>query len=136
MIYAFVNDNTVKKVEEATEEQVLDQAPHYQQIIPTEGLPRMPLVGWIYVAGKLQPDIKDVTPRQIRQALLLSGVSLGMIDAALNSLPEPTRSFAVVEWEYSTLVKRNRPLVSNVGLMLGWNDDQLDDLWRLAGTFE
>lgn len=132
MIYAFVNDNEVKKVEEATEEQVLDQAPHYQQIIPTDGLPRTPKVGWVYVSGKLQPNIKDATPRQIRQALILSGVDMTMVEDALNSLPEPTRSLALTEWEYSISFERNRPLVKSVGVMLGWTEDQLDDLWLLA----
>jgi hypothetical protein len=78
--------------------------------------------------------VADVTPRQIRQALILSGVSLADITAALATLPEPTKSLAITEWEYSIAFQRSRPLVASVGSMLGWTSQQLDDLWRFAAT--
>lgn len=78
--------------------------------------------------------IKDVSPRQIRTALILSGVTLESITAALDSLSEPTKSIAKIEWEFSVAFQRNRPLVTEVGTMLGWTSDQLDALWRLAAT--
>lgn len=78
--------------------------------------------------------IPPVTPRQIRQALILSGVSLSSIDAALGSLAEPTRSLALAEWDYSVSFHRDRPLVASVAEMLGWTSQQLDDLWLFAGT--
>jgi hypothetical protein len=78
--------------------------------------------------------IPDVSPRQIRQALLISGASLSQIDTALNSLPEPTKSMALVEWEYSVTFQRNRPLVNAVGQLLGWTSTQLDNLWKFAAT--
>lgn len=76
--------------------------------------------------------LPDVTPRQIRQALILSGISLDSIETTLDNLPEPTRSMAKIEWEYSTAFQRNRPLVIQVGTLLGWTSEQLDDLWTLA----
>jgi len=79
-------------------------------------------------------EIPDVTPRQIRQALLLSGISMSQIEDALASLPDPQKSFAQIEWEFSVAFKRNRPLVAAVGSILGWTSDQLDALWRLAGS--
>lgn len=78
--------------------------------------------------------IPDVTPRQMRQALILSGVVLSDIDNAISNLSEPMKSLALVEWEYSILFERHRPLVSQVAAILGWNDSQLDALWRLAAT--
>jgi hypothetical protein len=94
------------------------------------------------VAAKLAPYakapapevIEDVTPRQIRQALILSGYSLAMIDSAISQLPEPTQSLARVEWEYSTMVQRNRPLVSQMAALLGVSSAQLDALFKLAKT--
>jgi len=80
------------------------------------------------------PTIPDVTPRQIRQALVVSGISLTDIDTALNSLPEPVKSMAKIEWEYSVAFQRNRQLVSQVGQMLGWTSQQLDGLWQLAAS--
>lgn len=78
------------------------------------------------------PVIVDVTPRQIRQALILHGVSLTDIENALALLPEPTRSLAQIEWEYSVMFLRRNPLVEQVGQMLGWTSEQLDDLWIFA----
>lgn len=78
--------------------------------------------------------IPDVTPRQIKQALVLSGVSLSAIDSALATLPEPTKSLAIIEWNESNMFVRSRPLVASVGVMLGWTSQQLDDLWIFAGT--
>jgi hypothetical protein len=83
---------------------------------------------------KEKPAIHDVTPRQIQQALILSGVSLSSIEAALASLPEPTKSLAQVEWNKSVAFERHRPLVAQVGAMLGWTSDQLDALWQFAAT--
>lgn len=132
MKFAFINDNQVKKIEELEEDQAFSEAIHFQQIIQIDSLVPEPKVGWLWENGKLVPNIPDATPRQIRQALILSGVSIDMITAALDSLPEPTRSLAKVEWEYSIAFKRNRQLVIQVGLMLGWTPEQLDDLWKLA----
>lgn len=75
-----------------------------------------------------------VTPRQIRQALILSNVSLSTIDTAIDNLEEPQRSLARVEWEYSTSFDRNRYLVSVIAQILGWTEQQLDDLWLLAAS--
>jgi hypothetical protein len=89
-----------------------------------------------YATPKAVPvkTYKDVTPRQIRQALILSGITLSQIDDAINSLPEPTQSLARVEWEYSIAFQRNRPLVAQVAQMLQWTSEQVDALWELAGT--
>lgn len=78
--------------------------------------------------------IPDVTPRQIRQALILSGVSMQQITDSLNTLPSPQKELAIAEWEYSTAFIRTNPLVSSVGTMLGWTSQQLDNLWLYAGT--
>lgn len=80
-----------------------------------------------------------VTMRQARQALLLSG-TLGAtaeaVDAAvkarIGALSEPVRSLALIEWEYSTEVQRNRPLVTTLGQALGMTAAQLDALFVQA----
>lgn len=78
--------------------------------------------------------LKDVTPRQIRQALVLNGVSMEQIQTALESLSEPTRTLALIEWEYSISFQRTRPLVISVGQMLGWTPAQLNALWSYAAA--
>jgi len=77
---------------------------------------------------------KQITPRQARQALLLSGVSTEMILSGLNSLPSPQKELSLIEWEYSTAFNRQNPLVVNVALVLGWTSYQLDDLWILGSS--
>jgi len=78
--------------------------------------------------------IPDISPRQLRLALILSNVSLAQIESALDQLEEPTKSLAKIEWEYATTFERNKPLVQQVGLMLGWTSEQLDNLWLFGST--
>ena len=87
-----------------------------------------------YAAPPAPECIPDATPRQFRQALVLMGISVNQIEAALDQLPEPTRSLAQIEWEYSTAFIRTNPLVAQVGQLLGWTSEQLDALWKLAKT--
>lgn len=87
-----------------------------------------------YAKPPVTTEFPDVTPRQIRQALILSGVSMSQITDALNTLPEPMKSLANAEWEYSNSFQRTRPLVASVGQMLGWSSTQLDALWKFAGS--
>lgn len=77
---------------------------------------------------------RDVTPRQIRQAMVLSGISMASIDAAIDALPEPTKSLARIEWEYSTMFIRSNPLVGQIGMALNKTPEELDALWALAAT--
>ena len=88
----------------------------------------------VYAQPPMIPTIPDVTPRQMRQALVLSGVNLSSIDAAIATLPQPAQSLTQIEWDYSLAFERNNPLVAQIGVMLGWTSAQLDALWLFAGT--
>jgi hypothetical protein len=74
----------------------------------------------------------DVTPRQIRQALVMSGISLDSIDTSMNALPEPMKTMAKIEWEYSVGFQRSNQLVNMMGQSLGFNQAMLDALWMKA----
>lgn len=78
--------------------------------------------------------IGDVTPRQIRQVMVLNGISVATIETALSTLPEPLQSLAKIEWEYSVAFQRHRPLVIQMGALLGFTSDQLDALWKQAAA--
>jgi len=134
MKYAFINDNEVKNIEDTTEELAFSESHLYQQVISVEGLSPEPQVGWHWENGILFKYFPAINPRQIREALLYLGVDLSMIDAALDSLPEPTRSFAKVKWNYAPTYERNDALVSSVALLLGWTEEQIDYLWSLGGS--
>lgn len=79
------------------------------------------------------PEIEPVTPRQMRQALLAWNL-LSTVEGAINSMSEPTKSYAKVEWEYSLQFNRSHPLVNQMGAALGMTSEQLDNLWLLAAT--
>lgn len=73
----------------------------------------------------------EVTMRQGRLALLSAGL-LGNVATAINSLSEPDKSIANIEWEYSNALQRDNPFVSTLGAALGLTSDQIDDLFIAA----
>lgn len=76
----------------------------------------------------------QITMRQARLALLRSG-KLDDAEAAINGIPDATlRRAAQIEWEYAQGIERNSPLVQQVARALQINDQQLDDLFSLAGS--
>lgn len=74
-----------------------------------------------------------VTMRQARLALLGAG-KLAAVDAAINGMPEPQRSAARIEWEYSGYVERHKALVQGLAPALGLTSEQLDALFVQAAT--
>ena len=69
-----------------------------------------------------------VTMRQARLALLADG-KLAQVDAVIDSLTEPHKSAAKIEWDYSSEVQRDRPFVKQIGAALGYTDERLDQLF-------
>lgn len=78
--------------------------------------------------------INSVTPRQMRIALVMSGISLSTIDAMIDTLPEPNKSVARITWEYSVEFQRNNPLLTSMAPALGLTSTQVDQLFALAAT--
>lgn len=77
---------------------------------------------------------KPVSPKQLRQALVLGGVTMETVDASLSSLPEPTSSLAKIEWEYGLEFRRDSELLLDIQNLLNLSSEDLDSLWILAGT--
>lgn len=74
-----------------------------------------------------------VTMRQARLALLQNGM-LTQVNTAVANMPGAAGDAARIEWEFSSTVERNRPLVQSLIGVLGLTESQLDDLFRLAAT--
>lgn len=80
-----------------------------------------------------------VTRRQARQALLLKGL-LDSVVTSIASLDDGTpegkqrSQLAMIEWEDSLNFERHRPLVIQIGMALGLDEDGLDDLFIFAAT--
>lgn len=82
----------------------------------------------------LPPPVPAVVAmRQARLALLQVGL-LTQVNTAVANMPGAQGDAARIEWEFSSTVERNRPLVQALGAALGLTDAQLDDLFRLAAT--
>jgi hypothetical protein len=79
-------------------------------------------------------ELPNLTPRQFRQALVLSNISVEDIEANINLLSEPHRSLAKIEWEYSTAFIRSNPLIDQIGSMMGLSTAQINDVWSLGLT--
>jgi hypothetical protein len=74
-----------------------------------------------------------VTMRQARLALLGAG-KLSLVEAAIDALPEPPKTAAKIEWEYSQEVHRNKPFVQMLAQGLGLSQVELDQLFIAAAT--
>lgn len=83
---------------------------------------------WVPPAPALVQIPQVVTMRQARLALLSAG-KLSQVDAVIDSLTEPHKSAARIEWDYSSEVQRNKPFVVQIGAALGLTGEQLDQLF-------
>ena len=95
-------------------------------------------IGWGYdgqyfTAPTQAPAIvpQEVTMRQARLALLDAGL-LANVQTAINSLPEPAKTKAQIEWDYSNALQRDNSFVSVLGAALGLNETALDNLFIAA----
>lgn len=95
-------------------------------------------IGWGYdgqdfTAPTQAPAIvpQEITMRQARLALLDIGL-LANVQTAINTLPEPDKTKAQIEWEYSNALQRNNPFVTTLGTALGLSSDDIDNLFITA----
>lgn len=80
-----------------------------------------------------EPRLPPVSPRQIRLQLLILGHNDNSILAAIDSLPnEEDREPARIAYIYATEFDRYDPLVAGIGAILGFTEEQLDDIWKAA----
>lgn len=77
--------------------------------------------------------ITQVSMRQARLALLSAGL-LSQVDAAIQLLPEPAKTAALIDWEYAAVVQRSSGLVPAMGAALGMTEAEIDALFTLADT--
>lgn len=85
----------------------------------------------VEVAPDPEPVPAEVTMRQARRALLDVGM-LELVPQKISLLPEPQRSRALIDWEYSSTVQRHNGFVAALAPMLGLNDAALDALFIAA----
>lgn len=79
------------------------------------------------------PAPNFVTMRQARIALLQTGL-LSQVNEAIANMPGLVGDAARIEWEFSSTVERNRPMLAALISSLNLTDAQVDDLFRLAAA--
>jgi hypothetical protein len=77
------------------------------------------------------PIPQEITMRQARLVLLERGL-LANVQPAIDSLPEPNKTKAQIEWEYSNALQRDNPFVTTLGTALGLSSDDIDNLFITA----
>ena len=77
----------------------------------------------------------EVTMRQAKLALLQYGL-LDQVNAAIANMPGIQGEAARINWEYASTVKRTDPLAVNLAMLFSLSEDQLDNLFILADTFD
>lgn len=75
---------------------------------------------------------RSITMRQARLCLHKHGM-LAEVQPAIDALPEPDRTAAQIEWEYSSVVER-QGFILTIAQALGISDEQLDALFIEAAT--
>ena len=140
-LHACLNNLTVVEILEVeTEENFQDLAKVYTSVIEIENETIRPNVGWTlngtsWVEGALPPSsIKSVTPRQMRIALVSSGVAIETIEGMIDALEEPAKSVTKITWEYSTLFERDNATLNAMAPLLGLTSTDVDNLFLLAST--
>lgn len=96
-------------------------------------------------AGKLisevdVPDAPVPVPDQVTMAdariVLGRAGLLDKVDAAIASMEGDARLVAENRWEYSTVIRRDSAWVNALGKALGLTPEQVDDLFRAAGSID
>lgn len=95
------------------------------------------LSGWVaaYVPPEPEPPPvpQIVTRRQARRALALAGL-LDLVQPAIDAIPDPVqRQLAQIDWDDATDFRRDDATLLLLATALGLAEQQLDDLFILAG---
>ena len=107
----------------------------------------LPNLKWIeesYIRNLSQEEINQripqppdtCTPRQLRIALIQSGIFLSAIEAQIDTIQDPVqKEIARAEWEYALEIKKQHPLVAMLAGALNLTEQQVNDIFALAVTF-
>ena len=97
-------------------------------------------IGWSYDGESFNPPPlsplqipQEITMRQARLVLLENGL-LANVQTAIGSLPEPSKTKAQIEWDYSNALQRDNSFVAVLGAALGLTDEDVDNLFIEGAT--
>lgn len=77
----------------------------------------------------------EVTRAQARIAMSRAGISVAMVDAVIDAMPDgQAKNETRIWWERSNAVERNHPAVAALAPALGLSEAQVDGLFELAAA--
>lgn len=92
------------------------------------------VVKWVHtLEDYVEPVPHFVTRRQARLALLQAGL-LELVETAIESMDEPARSAARIEWEDAIEIRRDHMLIANLAQELGLTGQEIDALFLAASN--
>lgn len=68
-----------------------------------------------------------------RSMLALSGLT-DAAEAQIAALPEPEKTVALTQWEYGNFIRRDHPLITQMGVQLGLTSEQIDAIFVQANS--
>jgi hypothetical protein len=78
-------------------------------------------------------EMPTLTKRQLRLALVRSGISLATVQGAISAMPEGlAKQEAQIEWDDASYFKRLHPLLVTIGSALGLTPTAIDTMWEDA----
>lgn len=91
------------------------------------------VVKFVYDLEDIPPPTapQSITMRQARLALLSAGL-LAQVETAIDSLDEPDRTAARIEWEYALEIRRDHALIASLAAELDLTGQQVDALFIAA----
>lgn len=92
--------------------------------------------GWVPVAPPAPPPVPEaITNAQCRVVLIRQGINPDDVLAYINTaqLPsEAVRQELKARWEYANHINRSDPATIQLGSILGFSAEQMDELFRAA----
>lgn len=116
------------------------------QTLESRAFADLPNFKWIeetYVRDLSQQEIDQripqppdtCSPRQLRIALIQTGISPSIIDAQIDGISDPVqKEISRAEWEYALEIKKEHPLVGMIAASLNLTEQQVTDIFILAVT--
>ena len=81
----------------------------------------------------VRPVPQSITATQIRLWLIKNNISMDMVYAAIEAIPDPkTKAEVSVLWEYAPYIERSNPFVAMLGQTFGLNNEAIDQAFREA----
>ena len=78
--------------------------------------------------------IPDISNRQVRLWMFNNNITDAQITAAINALPAPQNTEALINYQYAVTWHRTDPFVTNIGTALGLSPAQLDAAFITASA--